>query len=1485
MQRFMDARWVSRPALALFAMLSVLFTTQTTLAADFTAGTPQELSDAINTANGNSEADTITITADITLSTPGGDNSAFFINTPIVIDGQGFTITRDTAQTTPEFRFLVIAGNLPGDTVVELKDLTLANFKVSDDFGGALLVAELGMSDSVELRNVTITNSEAGAAGALNIFRSTVKLYDSTLENNEALGGSFDPDGPGGPEPIFDIIPTGGAIQVGEGTLEVYNSSFSGNRAGRGGAIQTFNSTLLLDDSDFTQNQAFTVDNVDTQGIGGVVAGEGSSITVQNNSSFSQNAATMNGGAFSIKPSDNADSAVTITDATFTQNGASLFGGTVYVASVPDAASTLDIIRTEIVDSGSNFVNGGALHIAAGATVTLTDGSIRDGEVLPIYNAGTLTTTGTTIRNNIMRGLGLPLSITEDAGPGQLTDEQRATLAAAAAANTNALLDAYLSANPTLDRPTVDDTFGEAGAIYMEDGSSTTIDSSRIQANISDFGGAFAQASAASDLTIRNGSVLTANLADISSYGVVRLRDTDTLTVNISDTCIVNNGSPAITTTANAPQINATGVWWGAASGPGGDGPGVGNVVQGNVAFSGFSANPLPECPDLFQFGPYSVSNAGQLVAAVEAANALDGTDTINLIQDITLSERNNLNAGANGLPIVTEALIVNGNGRTLSRAEDAPALRFFTVIDYGGNGVSLTLNNLTLTGGLINATGTNASIRSGGAVYAEDADITINNSSFVNNTARFGGAVSSSSSNLVLDNSTFSGNQTIGTDGDTAGYGGAINATNGTINGGDNRFEGNTATVLGGAIYSDSSGTLTDTYFLNNTAPNGGAINYLTGTLNLTTDDDATCFVGNSATAVLESSGTLNAPGAWWGRGDGPGGAGPGTGDSVNAGVDFSGFLTVEPQGCASTPFNVTNAQELADAIAIANNAPDTLTTINIANDITLTDIPNAAAALDTASNANGPTAFPIVAASISIEGSDYTLRRDASAPDMRFFEVATGGDLFIFDLTLAGGNLSGPDEDGGAIYNAGNLQMDDVTFTGNQATGGSSEADYGRGGAIYSAVDSRLNVFNGTFTGNGAGQCGAVGSAGLTDFSEATFTGNSATDGGAYCGFAGSDVDLEDSEILDNSADDRAGAIWQNGGQIDIIRTTLKRNAAGGGTGGAIVSSGGASTNVNNSIVEDNTLDGFGDGGGALYNDANSSFSISNNSCIANNDDIGVQNDNSTPYDATQVWWGSSDGPGGAGSGAGDSVNANVNFSNFLTDKPAKCSFAGDQRADLTFSTGGFSVAPDHVAQGAADVLFNISNIGSAASGPFSVRFYASDDAVCDPASDRFVGQQAVPSIDAGNGYIQVTPLALDLPLDALYARASSEDPPNQGVGTVSSNQDFICGVIDVEQAVSESDESNNSSSTLGDGVDDITYFPWDVDVDGVIEVSDVQVMLAAIGTDSLDFDGNGLLGPKEVTDALLRLGYERNASVCEGDCVPNVGSTTSSLPTSTQ
>ena len=149
------------------------------------------------------------------------------------------------------------------------------------------------------------------------------------------------------------------------------------------------------------------------------------------------------------------------------------------------------------------------------------------------------------------------------------------------------------------------------------------------------------------------------------------------------------------------------------------------------------------------------------------------------------------------------------------------------------------------------------------------------------------------------------------------------------------------------------------------------------------------------------------------------------------------------------------------------------------------------------------------------------------------RMFTVNSGVTLGLRGLTLENGLGGG--SGGGAIVNAGTLNVEACTFTLNVANNVGS----GQGGAILN-TGGTVNVVNGTFSGNAArnGNGGAIASSsGTVNIVGSTFSGNSALNGngGAIASSSGNMLSLTLSAVAGNTGvigPDILGAVTTDGG-----------------------------------------------------------------------------------------------------------------------------------------------------------------------------------------------------------------------------------------------------------------------------------------------------------------------------------------------------------------
>ena len=285
------------------------------------------------------------------------------------------------------------------------------------------------------------------------------------------------------------------------------------------------------------------------------------------------------------------------------------------------------------------------------------------------------------------------------------------------------------------------------------------------------------------------------------------------------------------------------------------------------------------------------------------------------------------------------------------------------------------------------------------------------------------------------------------------------------------------------------------------------------------------------------------------------------------------------------------------------------------------------------------------------------------------RIFSILPGNDVTIQNLTLKNGT---PNEDlfsdnaGGAIYNSGNLTVDNCTFSGNHAHDGKSgsfddlSSRGGDGGAIYNI--GNLTITDCTFSGNCAGDGGskkvdydgpggsggfggAIYNTGDLTVEDCTFSGNCAGDGGS-----------KDIGYFGHGGDGGSGGAIYNAGNLTVAGCAFSDNYAGdggfsygmvsiggdGGSGGAIYST--LISNITNCTFSGNHA---GDcGGGQLGSDGGSGGAIySSGDLIVDSCDF---SGNHAGFGGSDFYMLSND-YGGSGGAIYSSTNLNIKNSTF--------------------------------------------------------------------------------------------------------------------------------------------------------------------------------------------------------------------------------------------
>lgn len=265
-------------------------------------------------------------------------------------------------------------------------------------------------------------------------------------------------------------------------------------------------------------------------------------------------------------------------------------------------------------------------------------------------------------------------------------------------------------------------------------------------------------------------------------------------------------------------------------------------------------------------------TNSQRFNSAGECEAGDTSVDTINLAPSVfTLNTPiATTNTGDRGLPEITQGLIINGNGSTITRDNAGPD---FGIIGFANSYGQLTLNSMTISNGDLGSnyssgggiriqttsnynqptlTITNSIISNNvgrGAIYGNRAEINLTNSTITNNSGNLPGiyAYGRENATLTITNSTISGNTASSNFGSIVSTNGYLILNNTTV--GPNNGRGlylyiygygggsRTATITGsriidnetqgsgGGIFVNGPIEITDTLIAGNTANYGGGI------------------------------------------------------------------------------------------------------------------------------------------------------------------------------------------------------------------------------------------------------------------------------------------------------------------------------------------------------------------------------------------------------------------------------------------------------------------------------------------------------------------------------------------------------------------------------------------------------------------------------------------------------------------------------------
>ena len=509
--------------------------------------------------------------------------------------------------------------------------------------------------------------------------------------------------------------------------------------------------------------------------------------------------------------------------------------------------------------------------------------------------------------------------------------------------------------------------------------------------------------------------------------------------------------------------------------------------------------------------------------------------------------------------------------------------------VDYGGAAIYNWYDG-TLTVSGSNFTNNIKNYKNGDNLVGAITTIgnaTVSGSNFVNNSGRWGGAISATGAELRKNSSTLTVSNTIFKD-NSALYAGAVYIWGSNYNIADCVFDNNTAfgkgnmtpnNNNGGALVVSQvsrfnepiTGTISGSKFTNNKAQYGGAIDICEGNIKITDSE----FVNNSADV---EGGAIDI-------------------NTVNGNPEVSISDSKFINNSASYGGAIVNVKDLTVRnTEFVNNTPDAIFNyVGFGGNLDLgienfTDLQNAIGLVtgtltlnqnvvmtdDEAANfVNGV----IINKNIRIDGKGHTI--DAKNLG-RIFEIDGGFAVTLTNVTL----INGKADNGGAIYNFGNLDLVHVNFVNNTAKYGGAIMNYAYG----------LVLDDSTFTNNTAKIGGAIyNSADCFVVGNSTFANNTATSNGGVIFNYGIGFVVGNSTFVNNSAADGAGAIL-NGGRGFVVGNSTFANNTATSKGGAIYNYG-IGFVVGNSTFANNTAEDAG----AVYNEGDNS--VVGNSTFVNN------------------------------------------------------------------------------------------------------------------------------------------------------------------------------------------------------------------------------------------------------------------------------------------
>jgi CSLREA domain-containing protein len=536
-------------------------------------------------------------------------------------------------------RCTITGNNAPnggGGGISSWGSLTLINSTVSNntsannDGGGITNSGQLTIDASVLSAN---SAPNGGGGGLANFLEGTAILQNGTVVSGNLAGGASG---------LFNY----GTLTVADSTVAGNSGLYAGGIGNAGGQV-TLSNTLVSD-------------NTALASAGGIHNTEGGTITIDNGSVVSGNTATWDGGGINnwngsviLNNSTVTNNSVTqsgggilnLTEGTLTMDGSTIsnnsagnegggvsnWGGRVFLgdsiidSNIATGGGGIFTSGGEVTLDAStvsnNTVSGGdgGIQIKDGATVTVQNGSVISGNSAPNGYGGGVVNWSSTLTINASSIIGNSAAVSAGGvlnKDGGLTTIENGSLIFGNTAQWDAGVSNWDSSTLVIDSSTVsyNEATGASGGIgnlgwmainasiisgnaapvgggVFNNGGTLTITGSMIFSNTANYGGGILNVNA--PLTVTN-SALLGNTAAVQGGAFYNYADSF-YDIRLTDSCVVGNSDTAFFNESTF-ALDATGNWWGDASGPSGFGSGSGDSISDHISFSGWLTEPTSIC-------------------------------------------------------------------------------------------------------------------------------------------------------------------------------------------------------------------------------------------------------------------------------------------------------------------------------------------------------------------------------------------------------------------------------------------------------------------------------------------------------------------------------------------------------------------------------------------------------------------------------------------------------------------------------------------------------------------------------------------------------------------------------------------------------------------------------------------------------------------------------------------------------------------------